>query len=150
MIFLITQARVVLYKGGNPVKQLTFNASGTDNVNWFQFDKLTENPWPDMALEARNRFHIEDTGLQRSFIINSVYNDCPNDVGWMMITGTYCSWERPRNTILYSKGSVRNKWDNNGIKIKLVVFFLLPISTILTLLTIITVGCVRVLVGLVC
>ena len=74
-----------------------------------------------MAFEARNRFHIEDTVLQRSFIINSVYADCPNDVGWMMITGTYCSWERPQNTILYSKESVLTDWDNDGIKEKLVV-----------------------------
>ena len=123
-ILLTKQARIVLYEGGNPGKQLKFNKMGADNVtDWFQFDKLiAENPWTDMASKARNRFHIEDTRSQRSFIINSVYNGCPNDLGWMAITGTHCPWDQPPNTILYSKESVRTNWNNHGIyKVKLVV-----------------------------
>ena len=114
MLHFTDQARVVLYKGVNPVKQLIFNATGTDNLNWFQFDKLIEKSWTDMATQPRNLFTIQDpdTGLQRSFIINSEYGDCPNTIGWMMITGTYCDWERPQNTILYSKGSERTNWIN--------------------------------------
>lgn len=117
------QARIVLYEGGNLVKQLKFNTVGTDVTDWFQFDKLIENPWTDMKSKALNRFHIEDTGSQRSFIINSVYNGCPNDLGWMVITGTHCDWDRAPNTILYSKESVCTNWNNKtGIyKVKLVV-----------------------------
>lgn len=116
------QARIVLYEGGNLVKQLKFNTVGTDVTDWFQFDKLIENPWTDMKSDALNRFHIEDTGSQRSFIINSVYNGCPNDLGWMVITGTHCDWDRAPNTILYSKESVCTNWNNKSIyKVKLVV-----------------------------
>lgn len=117
------QARIVLYEGGNLVKQLKFNTVGTDVTDWFQFNKLIENPWTDMKSKALNRFHIEDTGSQRSFIINSVYNGCPNDLGWMVITGTNCDWDQPRNTILYSNESVCTNWNNKtGIyKVKLVV-----------------------------
>lgn len=116
------QARIVLYEGGNLVKQLKFNTVGTDVTDWFQFNKLIENPWTDMKSKALNRFHIEDTGSQRSFIINSVYNGCPNDLGWMVITGTHCDWDRAPNTILYSKESVCTNWNNKSIyKVKLVV-----------------------------
>lgn len=116
------QARIVLYEGGNLVKQLKFNTVGTDVTDWFQFNKLIENPWTDMKSNALNRFHIEDTGSQRSFIINSVYNGCPNDLGWMVITGTHCDWDRAPNTILYSKESVCTNWNNKSIyKVKLVV-----------------------------
>lgn len=117
------QARIVLYEGGNLVKQLKFNTVGTDVTDWFQFDKLIENPWTDMKSNALNRFHIEDTGSQRSFIINSVYGGCDNDLGWMVITGTHCDWDRAPNTILYSKESVCTNWNNKtGIyKVKLVV-----------------------------
>lgn len=117
------QARIVLYEGGNLVKQLKFNTVGTDVTDWFQFNKLIENPWTDMKSKARNRFHIEDTGSQRSFFINSVYGGCPNDLGWMVITGTNCDWDQPRNTILYSNESVCTNWNNKtGIyKVKLVV-----------------------------
>lgn len=117
------QARIVLYEGGNLVKQLKFNTVGTDVTDWFQFDKLIENPWTDMKPDTLNRFHIEDTGSQRSFIINSVYGGCDNDLGWMVITGTHCDWDRAPNTILYSKESVCTNWNNKtGIyKVKLVV-----------------------------
>lgn len=116
------QARIVLYEGGNLVKQLKFNTVGTDVTDWFQFDKLIENPWTDMKSNALNRFHIEDTGSQRSFFINRVYGGCPNDLGWMVITGTNCDWDKPRNTILYSNESVCTNWNNKSIyKVKLVV-----------------------------
>lgn len=119
------QARIVLYEGGNPVKQLKFNTVGTDVTDWFQFHKLIagEYPWPEMASKAQNRFHIEDTLPKRSFIINHEYNGCSNDLGWMVITGKYCLWDRAPNTILYSKESVCTNWTNKtGIyKVKLVV-----------------------------
>ena len=113
-LYCTDQARVVLYKGGNSVKQLKFNAERSDNVNWFQFDKLTENPWRDMATQPRNLFTIE-AALTRSFIINSEYgNHCQGDFGWMVITGTYlyCDWERHygQNAVIYSKGTGRTNW----------------------------------------
>ena len=115
LLGLTDQARVVLYKGVHPVKQLKFNAVGTDNTNWFQFDKLTENPWTDMDSQPRNLFTIE-TNHRRSFIINSRYPGCPNDVGWMVITGDICSWEHHfgKNAILYSKLHGLANWNHFG------------------------------------
>ena len=110
------QARVVLYEGVDPVKQLKFNAVGTDNMNWFQFDKLTENPWTDLGDQPRNLFTIE-TDFQRSFIINSRYGGCPNDEGWMVITGADCSWEQHfgQDAILYSKLDGLANWSHFGM-----------------------------------
>lgn len=114
VIYFTDQARVMLYKGGNPVKQLKFNAKGSDNVNWFQFDKLTENAWSDMASQPRNLFTIE-AGITRSFIINSEYGfHCNGDFGWMVITGTnlYCDWEQRygKNAVIYSIVAGRTHW----------------------------------------
>ena len=104
----------MLYKGGNLVKQLKFNAQSSDNVNWFQFNKLTETPWRDIATQPRNLFTIE-AALTRSFIINSEYgNHCRGDLGWMVITGThlYCGWERHygQNAVIYSNVASRTDW----------------------------------------
>lgn len=109
------QARVVLYEGVHPVKELRFDAKGSDNVNWFQFDKLTKNPWTDMDSQPRNLFTIE-TDHQRSFIINSAYPGCPNDVGWMVITGGTCPWEHHfgQGAIIYSKLDGLTNWNTFG------------------------------------
>ena len=114
VLYITDQARVVLYKGGNPVKQLKFDAKGSDNVNWFQFAKLTENAWSDMATQPRNLFTIK-AGITRSFIISSEYgNHCVGDLGWMVITGTnlYCNWEQHfgQNTVIYSIVNGRTDW----------------------------------------
>ena len=115
MLDFTDQARVVLYKGLDPIKELTFDAKESDSTNWFQFGKLTENPWTDMGSQPRNLFTIE-TNHQRSFIINSRYDDCPNDVGWMVITGRTCTWEQHfgQNAVLYSKLDGLTNWNHFG------------------------------------
>ncbi|KAL9952118.1 hypothetical protein ACROYT_G039327 [Oculina patagonica] len=76
--FGASEARVVLYKGGNAVKDLKFDARGSDKLIWFRFDKLDQNnlPWSDLATEPRNIFQI-DGPHSRSFFINHVYAGCP-------------------------------------------------------------------------
>lgn len=92
---------------------MKFDAKGSDNVNWFQFDKLTQHPWSDIATAPRNLFTIE-THFSRSFIINSAYGGCPGDVGWMVITGPGCGWEQHygQNAVIYSKLAGRTNWND--------------------------------------
>ena len=115
MLDFTDQARVVLYNGGDPVKELKFNAKDSDNEHWFNYDRLTENPWTDMDSQPMNLFAIE-ADYQRSFMINSEYGGCPNATGWMMITGAKCSWEQHfgKDAILYSKLDGRTNWNDYG------------------------------------
>lgn len=126
--FGATEAKVVLYKGGNSVKELIFNAKGKNNVNWFYINQLKNTPWSDIRTEPCNLFAIDPKpGYGRSFIINSVYKGCPGDDGWMVITGRGCGWEqsKPHNAILYSKVDGHTNWnkdENVGIADVLAVF----------------------------
>lgn len=110
------EARVVLYAGGNSVKELIFNAQGSDKLNWFHFDRLKNDPWSDIRTQPRNFFAIDPNEFERSFFINSVYAGCPGDVGWMIIHGAYCGWEKskPPQAILYSKRDGRVNWNENN------------------------------------
>jgi len=109
------QAKVVLYKGEDPVKELKFNAKNSDKEDWFAFDRLTEKPWTDMDSQPINLFTIK-TRFQRSFFINSKYGGCPNDSGWMVIAGSPCPWEQHfgQDAILYSKLDGLTNWNRYG------------------------------------
>ena len=115
-LYITDQARVVLYKRRQPVKELEFDAKGSNNLNWFKFARLTvtENAWSDMATQPRNLFTIQ-AGIKRSFISSSEYgNHCAGDKGWMLITGTYSDWERRhgQNSVIYSTVTGRTNWRN--------------------------------------
>ncbi|KAL9952123.1 hypothetical protein ACROYT_G039332 [Oculina patagonica] len=72
-----SQAKVILYEGAVAKKELVFDASGTDKLNWFTVDKLTTSPWTDVKTEPRNFFSIQggcSGGNCRSFFINRNYN----------------------------------------------------------------------------
>ncbi|KAM7430353.1 Saccharopine dehydrogenase [Porites harrisoni] len=115
-----TEARVVLYKGGKVMKELKFDAKGSDKLNWFSLSRLTQSSWTDMKTQPNNFFSIRgDPGNGRHFFINSVYAGCPKDAGWMVITvPPDCDWEkrfRPgKNVILYSKLSGLTNWNQYG------------------------------------
>ena len=96
--------------------ELTFNAKGTENQNWFSDSKLTHSSqWYDIKKESRNYFSISgDTAKKRHFFINRGYaGNCNGDTGWMVIAGKECNWEkghRHKHPILYSKLSKYTKW----------------------------------------
>ena len=102
------------------MKELKFNAKGSDKLNWFSLSRLTQSSWTDMKTQPNNVFSIRgDPGKGRRFFINSVYAGCPKDVGWMVITvPSDCDWEkrfRPReNVILYSKLSGLTNFNQYG------------------------------------
>ncbi|KAL9952130.1 hypothetical protein ACROYT_G039340 [Oculina patagonica] len=80
-----SEARVVLYKDGSSVKELKFNAQGSDKLNWFSVDKLTENSWSDVKTEPRNSFSIAGRE-DRSFFINRNYGGCEVDAANWTVT----------------------------------------------------------------
>ena len=103
------------------MKELKFDAKGSDKLNWFSLSRLNQSSWTDMKTQPNNYFSIHgDPGNGRHFFINSVYGGCPNDAGWMVITvrAPDCDWEkrfRPReNVILYSKLSGLTNWSQYG------------------------------------
>ena len=99
------------------MKELKFNAKGSNKLNWFSLSRLIQSSWTDMKTQPNNFFSIHgDPRNGRHFFINSVYDICPKDAGWMVITVPQnCDWEkrfRPRqNVILYSKLSGLTNWN---------------------------------------
>lgn len=126
--FGASEARVALYTGGKLVKEVKFNARGTNNLNWFSASKLTDSSWTDMTSQPKNIFSIPGMD-NRNFFINRNYGGCSRDAGWMGITSNPCKWETrflPRkNVILYSKFSGYTNWNqynNVGVADVLVVY----------------------------
>ena len=111
----ISQARVVLYTGGKLVKELKFNAHGSDKLNWFSNPKLTYSSWINIKTEPNNVFSI--AGLsERHFFINRSYGGCPHDYGWLAVTGWHCDWEKHylplKNVVIYCKSPSYTNWKN--------------------------------------
>ncbi|XP_068741488.1 uncharacterized protein [Montipora capricornis] len=116
------QVRVALYKDGQEVQSLKFNAVN-DNVEWFTKENLNFSTWDDLKSNSSLKYFelqpiiekAQDT--RRSFEISEKYDGCKNDVGWLMIsTDTNpCAFERKNPlSILYSKeknSSVYNSED---------------------------------------
>ncbi|XP_028415343.1 uncharacterized protein LOC114538367 [Dendronephthya gigantea] len=108
-MFNPTKVRVVLYSQTKEKLVLSFNASGTNNMDWFSVDRLQQPPWQDIVSSPKNVFSIDGEclgNLCRSFFINSIYNGCPGDEGWFMVGSiARCAWEKrfPGNSFQYSK-----------------------------------------------
>lgn len=117
---LFLQARVVLYKQGKLMKELKFNALGSDKLNWFTHSRLGKSPWSDINTQPKNFFSIGGMH-QRYFFINRNYGGCGADAGWMVVTvGIHCNWEkhfqpsRDVQVILYSRLSGHTNWNHFG------------------------------------
>ena len=106
----------MLYKNGAEVMSMKFNARGTTNVDWFTQNNLLQSPWTDLKNATTLKpFRINGHYGTRNFEITAKYAGCPNDVGWFIIGGSYCAWERfhPVPAILYSKKTHKITWNNS-------------------------------------
>ena len=72
---------------------MSFNAVGTNRLNWFSQAKLLSSPWTDLKT-AINLIHFDITGShKRYFEINYRYGGCPNDQVWLVVGNGACPWE---------------------------------------------------------
>lgn len=85
-------------------------------MNWFKFEKLIEYFWIDMVIVLCNFFIIEEIVWKCSFFINSVYVGCGGDVGWMLIIGFFCEWEKyfGEYSVIYSNVFGCINWNYYG------------------------------------
>ena len=95
---------------------MKFNARGTTNLDWFSQNNLLQSPWTDLKSAANIKpFLINGHYGERSFEITASYGGCGNDVGWFVIGGPHCDWERfhPVPGILFSKKTHKITWNDN-------------------------------------
>ena len=113
---------MVLFRRGEPVLQITFNAAYRDNANWFSMSQVIDSPWTDLTKEPKNFFSIAGWQVSkqnaRSFYINRNHGGCEKDAGWLVTTYSACQWENrfPMNSILYSKTGRYTNWNIHGEK----------------------------------
>ena len=109
------QARVALYKNGNEVLSIVFNATNSDKENWFSADRVTFSPWKDLTTNPPTFFSLPGDS-ERSFYIAGPHISCNNDTGWLALTFQACNWERRPNpmSIVYSKLHNIVKWGDYG------------------------------------
>ena len=106
----------MLYASGVEVAFLKFNASATNNVNWFSQKRLLQSQWNDLKT-ATNIYEFSIPGKLRYFEISGPYAGCENDSGWFLITThPYCNWEDriPIPSIIYSKLNTSVNWNDYG------------------------------------
>ena len=106
-----------MYESGVIKKQLLFDTTETDKLNWFSEGKLISSSWTDIKTEPTNYFTIQGDS-PRNFYINRNYDGCDKDAGWLVAgAGITCSWETSaahKNKVLYSKLSTYTNWNSNG------------------------------------
>ena len=116
------QVRVALYKDGQEVHSLKFNAIN-DNVAWFTRENLNFSTWDDlMSNSSLKQFELqpineEAKDVLRSFEISEKYAGCRKDVGWLMISidTNPCAFERKNPlSILYSKKKGSSVYNSKG------------------------------------
>ena len=114
----------MFYAGGKEVAFLKFNVAGTDSINWFSQKNLVLSSWSDLK-SAKNllKFAILGACCSRTFEITANYGGCNVDAGWLVITGSTCSWEtaHPASSILYSKQGNVITWHKHRGMYNLVV-----------------------------
>ena len=115
-LFLFFEVRVVLYKNGSEVLSMSFNAVGTNRLNWFSKAKLLSSPWTDLKT-ASILTHFDITGsYQRYFEITYQYGHCTGDVGWLVVGNGLCPWERHGSSkwssIRFSNITRKTNWNH--------------------------------------
>ena len=110
---------MVFYENGVEVISLKFNATGTDNWNWFSQTNLISSPWNDLKTSSTARFGIIGPIVNdRYFEFSSApYGRCATDSAWMIVTHhPVCAWDKrsPHPSIQYSKLATKAVLDDFG------------------------------------
>ncbi|XP_066027770.1 uncharacterized protein [Pocillopora verrucosa] len=112
------EVRVVIYKDSQQVTSLKFNATNTDNLNWFSHENLIYSPWSDLKMFPSVNFGLLGPIVSdRFFEITGPYTGCESDIGWLVVTShPVCPWDRrsPRPSIQYSKQRMASRMENYG------------------------------------
>lgn len=122
------EVRVALYENQNEVLSIVFNATNSDNENWFSANRVISSPWTDLTTSFHQFFSIPgDLALKRYFYIAGPYLTCAGDSGWLLIGGDACSWENrfPAGTIMYNKLTTAinmSDYANTGVADVLIVY----------------------------
>ncbi|KAK2549617.1 hypothetical protein P5673_029866 [Acropora cervicornis] len=95
---------------------MSFNAVGTNRLNWFSKAKLLSSPWTDLKTASILR-HFDITGsYKRYFEITYQYGECTGDVGWLVVGNGLCPWERHRSSkwssIRFSNITRKTNWNH--------------------------------------
>lgn len=78
----ILQARVNVYVAGILQQFVQFNASGTDNVNWFSLDRVVDTSWDFNNIQPQYFSLQGDSAFFRSFSISTTIGTCITN-GWL-------------------------------------------------------------------
>ena len=97
---------------------MSFNAVGTNRLNWFSQAKLLSSPWTDLKTASQLQ-HFDITGShKRYFEITHNYSGCDNDQGWLVVGNGECPWERHgssnSSSIRFSKLRRETNWNHFG------------------------------------
>ena len=119
-----------MYKDGQQVTSLKFNATGTHNSNWFSQENLLYSPWSDLKLFPGVNFVLWRPIVPgRFFEITGPYSSCATDIGWLVVTSYHaCLWEKraPHPSIQYSKKRLVSSLEDYGkFDLEIFLFYIL-------------------------
>ncbi|MGC4089282.1 MAG: hypothetical protein QM756_15625 [Polyangiaceae bacterium] len=108
---------IQFYIAGQKRAFVLFDGIQSGPVNWFDKARVKSSSWSDLGVNATTNFFsiAGDPNFTRRFYANQLYNDCPNDIGWFVVSsGTYCAWEDTSTNmaILYSNQSTAQLWQS--------------------------------------
>ncbi|RUS72374.1 hypothetical protein EGW08_019872 [Elysia chlorotica] len=106
---------------GQMVKNVVFNARGSNYINWFEANRVVSSSWVDLKTATHNYFsiagHDSPNRSFRKFYISHLYNSCAGDVGWFAVsdmTNAVCPWEVSAAIPLFrfAPGNTMAKWSS--------------------------------------
>ncbi|CAH3146003.1 unnamed protein product [Pocillopora meandrina] len=120
------EARVALYKDGSELFSIVFNASNSNNENWFTKKRVISSPWTDLKSNLPTYFSIPGADGRR-FYVHGPHPGCDGDYGWLSITQHLCTYETslPYTSFIYSRLQTNTNWnvqENVGVADVLVVY----------------------------
>ena len=115
MLCVPFQVRVSIFESQNEVLSIVFNATNSDNTNWFSASRVISSPWTDFVTNTPALFSL-NVPSDRPFYIATPLNTCGNDGGWLVVSSGPCAWEKrfPAPSILYSKLKTSTNWNFPG------------------------------------